>query len=594
MNESNEIVIKGIPAAPGIACGPAFILDNQEFLIAPREIMENEIPSEIARFEEAIEKTRQEIMQIQRKIIEEMTPQHAQIFDAHLLVLDDQSLLEEVLTRIHKEKLNAEFIFFKVIKKYVKAFSKIQDEYLRERTSDVSDVGRRVLKNLMGETKLQELENLTEELIIIAKDLSPSDTASMFNKNIIAFATDIGGRTSHTAIMAKSLGIPAVVGLKNATLQVNNQDYIIVDGRMGLLIINPMESTKEIYLSEQTRIRAMRDRFKDIKDLPSKTPDGHTVSIMANIEIPEEIPMILKQGAQGIGLYRTEYFYMNRIDLPSEEEQYEAYKFVAEEMSPYPVTIRTLDLGGDKFISSLQLPRDMYPFLGWRAIRFCLARPDIFKTQLRAILRASVHGKLKMMYPMISGIEELRHANAILNEVKNNLREEKIRFDEDMDVGVMIEVPSAAMTADLLAKEARFFSIGTNDLIQYALAVERTNEQTDNLYEPGHPAILRMIKRVIDDAHKAKIHVGLCGEMASEPDLALLLLGLGLDEFSMTPLNILQIKKLVRSVHYKDAQKVANTALGLLTGTEVEDYVKTQLKNLAPQIFSVEEKKGKA
>lgn len=586
-----EFVLKGVPAAPGIAMGSAFILDKQDFIVPPRAILEHEIPIEIARFEEALIKTREEITSIKKKIMDEVGGQHAQIFDAHLMVLEDRTLIEEVIKRIKKEKLSAEYIFSKVLKKYVKVFSNIEDEYLRERTADVNDIGRRILKNLMDESRMHEFDNLSEKLIIVAHDLSPSDTASMYNKNIIAFSTDIGGRTSHTAIMAKSLGVPAVVGLKDATLRISNQDFLIVDGRMGLAIVHPTRETQEIYEKERDRIVAMRDRFDEVRDLPAQTLDGHKVSIMANLELPEEIPLVQKKGAEGIGLYRTEYFYMNRVDLPSEEEQYTAYKQVAEAMKPHPVIIRTLDLGGDKFISSVQIPRDMYPFLGWRAIRFCLARPDIFKTHLRAILRASVHGNIRLMYPMISGAGEFHQANNVLNEVKESLRSESIPFDEKMPVGMMIEVPSAALMADVLAKEAAFFSIGTNDLIQYTLAVDRVNEKIADLYEPGHPAILRLIKAVVEAGHKEKIHVGLCGEMCSEPVLALLLLGLGVDEFSMSAGSVLQIKEVIRSVKYKDAKELAQKALSLATGKEVEELAMSRLREWAPRVFNIPDKK---
>lgn len=580
-----EIILKGVSAAPGVALGKAFIIDKQDFVISSRALMDEEIPVELALFEEALLKAREEITVIKKKLEVEMGEKQAKIFDAHLLVLQDSSLIEEVEKRIKDEKLSAEFIFSDVIKKYIKVFDDMDDEYLKERASDVNDVGRRVLKNLMDEDKLHNIDHLKENLILIAHDLSPSDTASMYNKNVIAFATDIGGKTSHTAIMAKTLGIPAAVGLKDATLRVSNQDEIIVDGRKGLIIINPSEGTKKRYEEVKGRIDQMKDQYRDIKDLKAQTIDGHVISLYANIELPEEVPLILGAGAEGIGLYRTEFLYMNRTDLPTEEEQFDAYKKVAELMGERPVTIRSLDLGGDKFISSLEIPKDMYAFLGWRAIRFCLARPDIFKTQLRAILRASAFGNMRLMYPMITGPGELKEANGVLDEVKSELRAEGKTFNEDINVGVMIEVPSAAVIADLLAKEADFFSIGTNDLVQYTLAVDRVSEQTAELYDPGHPAVLRLINMAIEAGKNAKIDVSLCGEMCSEPALAFVLIGMGLTQLSMSPVSILQIKKMILGISYADAKQIVEKTLNLASGKEVEALSLQKLKNLVPSVM---------
>lgn len=578
----SEVVLKGIPAAPGIAYGPSFILDRGEFIVPKRSISLSEIDSEIARFEEAVNNARKEIHALKAKITQDLGAAQAQIFDAHLLVLQDATLLDGVTSEIRKTKSSAEYVFFIVIKKFVEAFTKMPDEYLRERATDVSDISKRVLKHLMDESKLHDLDSLQDDLIIVAHDLSPSDAVSMYNKKIKGFLTDIGGRTSHTAIIAKSLGVPAVVGLKDATLRINNQDSVIIDGQKGLVIINPTAETKELYIKEQHKITATLEKLDDLKNLPAQTMDGKNISILANLELSSEIPAVRKYGAEGVGLYRTEFLYMNRLDLPSEEEQFQAYAQVARDVEPFGVTIRTLDLGGDKFISSVQIPKDMSPFLGCRAIRFCLERPDIFKTQLRAILRASIHGKIQMMYPMISGVGELRQANAILEQVKTALRDEQIDFDENMKVGAMIEVPAAVMTAEALACETDFFSIGTNDLIQYTLAVDRVNEKTAHLYEPAHPGVLKMIQKTIDAGHNEGIHVALCGEMASDPLLAFLLLGMGIDELSMSAASILTVKRMIRSVKLQDAQRIAYEAMQLATGQEVEEFVGAQLHKFLP------------
>ncbi len=581
--KKKEIVLKGIPASPGIVAGKAFLFGREQYSISRRAIKEDQIANEIKRFKEALVQTKNEILEIKKRISEEMGAEHGQIFSAHLLVIDDSMLIEEVISKLKKEKFSIEYIFQDVLRKYIKVFSEMDDEYLKERISDINDVGRRILKNLIG-AKEDILSNIKEKVVVIAYDLSPSDTATMHKKNVKGFATDIGGRTSHTAIMAKSLEIPAVVGMEMLTKKVESGDIVIIDGTHGIVIINPSAKTLKKYEMDRERFAAFGKHLLESKGLPATTLDGRKIELVANIEVPEDVPSVIAHGAEGIGLYRTEYFYMNRKDLPTEEEQFKAYSTVARKIKPHSVIIRTLDLGGDKFLSQLDVPQQMNPFLGWRAIRFCLARPDIFKAQLRAILRASAHGKLKLMYPMISGLDELKQANAILEEAKRELKKASVPFDEEIEVGAMIEVPSAALTSDILAKEADFFSIGTNDLIQYALAVDRVNEKIAYLYEPAHPAVLRLIKNIIESGHDAGIWVGMCGEMAGDVAMTVILLGLGLDEFSTSPIAIPEIKRIIRSVSMAQAKEIAEGAMGLSTGKEVEKYAVKKLKEIVPDL----------
>lgn len=576
-------MLKGIPASPGVAIGRAFLFDAGQFIVSEKDISERAVPKEIARFEEALIKTRAELLAIQKKINQEMGSKHGEIFNAHLLVLEDRMLIEEVIGRLKKERKCVEYIFTKVIEKYIKVFTKMNDEYLRERISDIDDVRKRILKNLTGAEE-KSLSSLTQKVIVVAYDISPSDTATMHKQNVLGFITDIGGRTSHTAIMAKSLEIPAVVGLEKATGRIQSGDMLIVDGTAGLVIINPAPDVLKKYQAKKVQFVEFEKTLVDFKDKPAETLDGHRVEISANIELPTEVDSVISHGAEGIGLYRTEFLYMNKSALPDEEEQFEAYKNVVMKFPENPVIIRTLDLGGDKFLSQLKVPHEMNPFLGWRAIRFCLAKPEIFKVQLRAILRASAFGHVKIMFPMISGVEELRQAIKLLEEARQELRSKNVTFNDDMEAGAMIEIPSAALTCDFLAKEVDFFSIGTNDLIQYSLAIDRANEKIAYLYKPSHPAVIRLIKNIIDAGHREKIWVGMCGEMAGELGFVLILLGLGLDEFSMSPAAVPEMKYIIRSVSFKEAREIAEKALSFSTAGEVEDFANQNIKRIVPAL----------
>jgi len=577
--------LKGIPVSPGFTIGKAFVLHSEDTFGVPHTPIDpSQVAQEIARFEDAITRTRAEILGIRKKLSSQMGREHSDIFNAHLLILEDRTLIEEVIAEIKNKLVSADFSFSVIIQRFFKAFSQIDDEYLRERVSDLKDVGRRLLHNLIGHAKGQ-LDKIHENVILIAHDLSPSDTAVMDKHKVLAFVTEIGGPTSHTAILGRSLEIPAVVGLEGVTASVKTGDRVAVDGTHGIVIVNPDDQALEEYNKQERRFTELITELDKLKTLPAVTTDGRTITLAANIEFHDEIPSVISHGAEGIGLYRTEYFYMNRADLPSEEEQYQAYRQVAEKMNPHSVIIRTLDLGGDKFLSSLDVPHEMNPFLGWRAIRFCLTRTDIFKAQLRAILRASVHGKLKIMYPMISSVDELKKANAILAECREELRKEGKNFDEDTEVGAMIEIPSAAITSDVLAQEVDFFSIGTNDLIQYSLAVDRVNEKIAYLYEPTHPAILKLIQMVVINGHEATRWVGCCGEMAGHPTVVLLLVGLGIDEISTSPIVLPKVKKIIRSLNFEKAKQIAEHVINFHSGSDVEKYVAQKIREISPDLM---------
>lgn len=578
--------LTGIPVSGGIVMGKAFIFHTEKLAVPRYSIPEPRIALEIAKFERALADTTEEILKIRDEISKHLDEEHTHILDAHLLVLEDVLLIEETMQGIEKKRLNAEYVFMEVLEKLIGKFHEMEDEYLKERASDIRDIGRRVLKNLMGKKAARSLTELQEEVVVVSYDLSPSDTAQMKRGKVRGFATDIGGQTSHTAIMAKALQIPAVVGLKHISTVVRDGDMVIIDGHHGLVIINPDEKTILRYEREKQHLQKFVTELHEIKELPAITTDGHKIELAANIELPEEVSIITENGGEGIGLYRTEFFYLNRKDSPSEEEHFQAYKSVVEKMGSFPIVIRTLDLGGDKFLSPLEYPREINPFLGCRAIRFCFERPDIFKIQLRGILRASVFGKIRIMFPMITTLEELIRAKEMVEESKKELKKANISFDRDIKIGTMIETPSAAMISDILAKEADFFSIGTNDLIQYSLAVDRVNEKVVSLYQPAHPGVLKLIKNVVDAGHKANIRVAMCGEMAGDPLYTIMLIGLGLDELSMSPIRIPELKKVIRSISLKEAKQVTEKVLSFSTNREVETLLREKLKKVLPEALA--------
>lgn len=566
-------MLKGIAASPGIEIGKAHVVKHEQVVINTSPIKKEDIGKEIKKLEDALTTTKLQLEKIKEKAQKELGSEKAKIFDAQLMVLEDPVFINEIKSKIESELITADNAVSQVVNSYIAEFGSAKDEYLKERAADIKDIGERLIKNILGISV--DAFSLEQEAIIIAKDLTPSDTAQMDKEKVKAFATDMGGRTSHTAIMARSLEIPAVVGLKDATQKIKTGDTVIIDGNEGAVYVNPDEETAKRYEKlKQDYLNKVKE-LKQLKDLPAETSDNaKRVEISANIGTPKDVKGALENGAEGVGLYRTEFLYMDRQSLPTEEEQFDAYRQVVEKMAPRPIIIRTLDIGGDKKLPYLNMPDELNPFLGWRAIRICLDRPDILKTQLKAILRASAYGKARIMYPMISGVDEVRRANKILDEAKAELYAEGKDFDEDIEVGIMVEIPSAAVTADILAKEVDFFSIGTNDLIQYTLAVDRMNEHISYLYEPFHPAVLRLIKNVIDSSHKEGKWTGMCGEMAGDPLAAPILLGMGLDEFSMSASSIPKVKKIIRLLTYDEAKEIAGKALSMSEPADIRAMVK--------------------
>ena len=583
--QRGEKQFRGIPVSTGVCRGKILVLGRARPVIAEVQLSEAELDEEVNRLQRALVQTRQQLLDIQRKVGEGMGAQEGGIFDAHLLVLEDRTLLDEVVRVIREQKVNAEHAFHSVAERYATTLSGIEDEYLRERATDMRDVTTRVLNNLLGLEEAADLRHLKEPCIIISHDLTPSNTAQLDKRNVLGFATDVGSRTSHTAIMARSLRIPAVVGLKDVSGQVESGQYALLDGLNGVLVVSPTDQTLFEYGQLILRQATLQQRLRDLLKEPAVTLDGHRVLLNANIEHASDTEQVKANGAEGVGLFRTEYLFLDREHLPGEGEQYQSYREAAVALKPLPVVIRTLDLGGDKFLAHMHMPTELNPFLGWRAIRISLQERDIFRAQLRAILRASAEGNVKMMYPMISGLDELNQANALVEEYKAELRQEGIPFDEHLEIGAMIETPSAAIVADSLAKRVKFFSIGTNDLIQYSLAVDRMNEKIAHLYEPTHPAIVRLIKSTVDAAHRHNIPVSVCGEMAGDPLLAALLLGLGVDELSTAPSLVPAVKFVVRRLKLSEARELAASVLECESAGEILARCQELTWGIAPTLF---------
>ncbi|MBU8790247.1 phosphoenolpyruvate--protein phosphotransferase [Oceanobacillus caeni] len=563
--------INGIAASSGIAIAKAYQLVTPDLSFEKKTIDNPSV--EIERLNQALETSKSELERIKEHTKNSLGDEHAEIFSAHLLILNDPEMINPMKDKIKENNVMAETALEEVTTMFIEMFQNMDNEYMRERAADIKDVTKRVMAHLLGVT-FPDPALINEEVIVIAQDLTPSDTAQLNRQYVKGFATDIGGRTSHSAIMARSLEIPAVVGTKNVTTSVNQSDMVIIDGIEGKVIIQPSEEELTSYREKQNSFRKQQEEWAKLKDEPTFSKEGEQVELVANIGTPNDIDGVLNNGGEGVGLYRTEFLYMGKSELPSEEEQFEAYKTVLERMDGKPVVVRTLDVGGDKELSYLNLPKEMNPFLGFRAIRFCLENEAVFRPQLRALLRASAYGNLKIMFPMIATLEEFRQAKSILLDEKKSLKADGVKVSEDIEVGIMVEIPSTAVTAKQFAKEVDFFSIGTNDLIQYTMAADRMNERVSYLYQPYHPAILNLVNNVIQAAHKEGKWTGMCGEMAGDPIAIPILLGLGLDEFSMSATSILPARTQIKNLSKKDISKHKEQILSMRTADEVVEFIR--------------------
>ena len=565
-------MISGIPASPGIVFGKALVLKEEKIVLDMQKINDSQVDEEITRFYAGREAAVEQLNSIKERAYQSLGEEKAAIFEGHLMILEDEELEEEIIDYLRSNHVNAAVAANVVIDQQVAILSEIDDEYLKERAGDIRDIGNRLIKNILG-MHIVDLGEINEEAILVAYDLTPSETAQLNLDKVLGFVTDIGGRTSHTSIMARSLELPAIVGTNNVTELVNTGDFLILDALNNVVYVNPSQEDIQRLKALQARLADEKAELAKLKDLPALTLDGHRVDVVANIGTIRDIEGAERNGAEGVGLYRTEFLFMDRDQLPTEEEQFIAYKDVVEAMNGNLVILRTMDIGGDKELPYLNLPKEMNPFLGWRAIRIALDRREILNAQLRAVLRASAYGKLAVMFPMIISVEEIRELKSVIEELKVELRNEGKAFDENIQIGVMVETPSAAVNAKFLAKEVDFFSIGTNDLTQYTLAVDRGNELISHLYNPMSPSVLSLIKQVIDASHAEGKWTGMCGELAGDERATVLLLGMGLDEFSMSAISVPRIKKLIRNVNYQDAKLLAEKALQQPTAAEIERLV---------------------